>query len=103
MRDWILERDELLAHVDELRQRARERRDEGLSRQIEHGFGDEIAHQYHNRASRLDLAATVLLGAVQLANDQIEADTMTTPSTPPTPVKRRRRSQQNNTHTDSAS
>jgi len=78
-RDWAHQRDELLAHVTELRERARERRDEAQWRQIEHGNGDELAQQYHTGASRLDLAATVLLGAIQLANDQIETDNMTKP------------------------
>ena len=47
-RTWSEQRAELLAHVEELRQRAQ---------------------HYHARATRLDLAATVLLGAIQLADD----------------------------------
>jgi hypothetical protein len=47
-RTWSEQRAELLAHVEELRQRAQ---------------------HYHAQATRLDLAATVLLGAIQLADD----------------------------------
>jgi hypothetical protein len=71
MRDWIEQRVELLAHVDELRERASRHREDASTRQLEQGFGETIAQHWHAEATRLDLAVTVPLGAVQLADDQI--------------------------------
>jgi hypothetical protein len=56
----------LLQHVEELRERARLRRDEAAARQLAHGFGEEVAQRYHSEAAQLEMVASVVSCAVHL-------------------------------------